>query len=1002
MIILGLSLINVGNDTSFPTRTLQDMASEYGDINPIPFNEFNSDGATVKYYTQPIADMSELDSFHDQGTFSAYVMDEEETVEFVVDTKLNVSPDAFGIAFKVSADDTDYDIILTTTRSFTRSELPAYDSAVEKDNENITRTNDFRADLTGIDCNAVTTWQELELNPKGYSTATSTNSLYYDAEYYSFDYRYNDDSEALSHKFSQEETTFIVKRPFVTTNADFQITAGMDSITIKLLAICAGGTELKPCRGLPGIEWDASNYTNVFVQCREVDISLTSMQVTASGIQTAMSSQSEREYGQLTAYDGIMQQYRNWQDNEFLAGYKTKIYEEGLSKDVDDYAYLGLFIQPIVDSDDSQIKFGIGANLSGYHGLPIAENLAINLFKNGYGSGAIATSMSPFKSTVSEEQADGQLDAFFQSTFISIAFCIIPAGIIYNLVWEKVSHVKHQQYVSGMGPLAFWLGEFLFDWLIFVPSCAVAAILLLAFDVEGLGGPACGVIFIVSVMYGFVVTPFTFLVSRLFNGPMKAQMAVVMGYMNCCLILVLVDFFIDLVSDEDSTEWQVNRDLRHLYRLFPPYLLGNSILQLATRDWFSLGIWDWEVSGRNLVYMAWEGPLFFVINILLEYVAHSPALREYLHINVNQPKDDEELDEDVLKERKRIEKLVAGGVNESVGVKYPIIINRLRKVFKTGYKKCSRLPNKVAVRDLSYAIPRGEIFGFLGVNGAGKTTTLRLLTGIFPPSEGAAYLNAFPITDQMNVRRSIGYCPQFDALFDLLTAKETIKVYGLIKGLSAEELESQSQTMIDKLLLRDYQDKCAGTYSGGNKRKLSVSIALIGEPPIVFLDEPSTGIDPVARRFMWNFISETMHGRSVILTTHSMEECEALCHRIGILVNGQLTCIGTSQHLKSRFGNGYEVTITMSKQGDEDRLLERFREEFNTVTKQECHNVTLKVKINKGSNELPEIFERLSNAKERMGFESFAVQQTSLEQVFIQMAGQQDDNEADAVTIVEL
>jgi len=208
--------------------------------------------------------------------------------------------------------------------------------------------------------------------------------------------------------------------------------------------------------------------------------------------------------------------------------------------------------------------------------------------------------------------------------------------------------------------------------------------------------------------------------------------------------------------------------------------------------------------------------------------------------------------------------------------------------------------------------------------------------------------------------------------------------------------------MIDKLLLRDYQDKCAGTYSGGNKRKLSVSIALIGEPPIVFLDEPSTGIDPVARRFMWNFISETMHGRSVILTTHSMEECEALCHRIGILVNGQLTCIGTSQHLKSRFGNGYEVTITMSKQGDEDRLLERFREEFNTVTKQECHNVTLKVKINKGSNELPEIFERLSNAKERMGFESFAVQQTSLEQVFIQMAGQQDDNEADAVTIVEL
>merc|ERR1719499_18730 len=163
--------------------------------------------------------------------------------------------------------------------------------------------------------------------------------------------------------------------------------------------------------------------------------------------------------------------------------------------------------------------------------------------------------------------------------------------------------------------------------------------------------------------------------------------------------------------------------------------------------------------------------------------------------------------------------------------------------------------------------------------------------------------------------------------------------------------------MIDKLLLTDYQNKCAETYSGGNKRKLSVSIALIGEPPIVFLDEPSTGIDPVARRFMWNFISETMNGRSVILTTHSMEECEALCHRIGILVNGQLTCIGTSQHLKSKFGQGYEITIKMNNKSDKKELLSHLEKIFPSVTLQECFSKTLKVKIDKGKYDLPDLFE---------------------------------------------
>merc|ERR1719436_1786111 len=118
--------------------------------------------------------------------------------------------------------------------------------------------------------------------------------------------------------------------------------------------------------------------------------------------------------------------------------------------------------------------------------------------------------------------------------------------------------------------------------------------------------------------------------------------------------------------------------------------------------------------------------------------------------------------------------------------------------------------------------------------------------------------------------------------------------------------------MLDQLTLTPYADRQASTFSGGTRRKLSLGIALIGNPPIVFLDEPTTGVDPESRRFMWQLITETMFGRSVILTTHSMDECEALCSRIGIMVNGRLVCLGSASHLKAVHGSGFRLEVTFT------------------------------------------------------------------------------------------
>merc|ERR1712223_1462395 len=134
--------------------------------------------------------------------------------------------------------------------------------------------------------------------------------------------------------------------------------------------------------------------------------------------------------------------------------------------------------------------------------------------------------------------------------------------------------------------------------------------------------------------------------------------------------------------------------------------------------------------------------------------------------------------------------------------------------------------------------------------------------------------------------------------------------------------KDQVNLLLKVLSLTKYKNRKAGTYSGGNKRKLSVAIAMIGNPPILFLDEPSTGMDPMARRSMWDFIRQTMKGRCVILTTHSMGECEALCHKLCIMTDGQLRCLGTPQHLKSKFGHGYQLDLDLEKDevaGDDNR-----------------------------------------------------------------------------------
>jgi ABC-type multidrug transport system ATPase subunit len=241
---------------------------------------------------------------------------------------------------------------------------------------------------------------------------------------------------------------------------------------------------------------------------------------------------------------------------------------------------------------------------------------------------------------------------------------------------------------------------------------------------------------------------------------------------------------------------------------------------------------------------------------------------------------------------------------------YSVKIKNMQKIYNNN--SCISKPT-IGVKNISFTVDYGECFGLLGLNGAGKTTIFKAITEEHAPTHGSIYINGLNILKNFDeVKLMFGYCPQFDAIFPYMTVRENLEFYSKIKGVDPDKLSEIIRAMIESMTLTKYTNKLAGRLSGGNKRKLSVAISMICNPPIVLLDEPSTGMDPEARRFMWAVIHKLTskgNNNSVIMTTHSMDEAETLCRRMGIMVNGEFVCMGTANYIKESYGYGFEIDV---------------------------------------------------------------------------------------------
>jgi ABC-2 type transport system ATP-binding protein len=224
--------------------------------------------------------------------------------------------------------------------------------------------------------------------------------------------------------------------------------------------------------------------------------------------------------------------------------------------------------------------------------------------------------------------------------------------------------------------------------------------------------------------------------------------------------------------------------------------------------------------------------------------------------------------------------------------------------------------DKMALDNLNLQIAKGELFGLLGPNGAGKTTAIHILCGLIKPTSGTANIHNYDVQrDQQQVKGLIGVCIQETAIYPYLTGKENLELFGNLYGLNKKTIKERSTLLLTKMGLTEDAKRLTAKYSGGMKRRLSLAMALVNDPPIAFLDEPTVAMDPQSRRAVWDIIKEQRSkGKTIILTTHQMEEAEELCDRVGIIDHGKLIALGSPKELvaKNRVKNLEEVFLQLT------------------------------------------------------------------------------------------
>lgn len=291
-----------------------------------------------------------------------------------------------------------------------------------------------------------------------------------------------------------------------------------------------------------------------------------------------------------------------------------------------------------------------------------------------------------------------------------------------------------------------------------------------------------------------------------------------------------------------------------------------------------------------------------------------------------------------------------------------------------------------AVDDVSFTIQEGEIFSLLGPNGAGKTTTISMLSTLLAPTSGDAQINGFSINhDNMQVRKYIGIVPQEIALYDDLTALENLQYWGKLYDLKGRELDQRVEVVLEQIGLSDRAKDRVKTYSGGMKRRVNIAAGLLHKPKLLFMDEPTVGIDPQSRRMILDMVKElNQQGMAILYTTHYMEEAQELSDRVGIIDHGKLIAVGTQEELTQQVGETDSIRILTDAMDDLPAIAAKLQG-FDEITRIILEESGFTLITNDAESSLAPIINQANLAGAHI--KSIEIIEPNLETVFLHLTG---------------
>ncbi|KAI5464803.1 hypothetical protein BGZ63DRAFT_378729 [Mariannaea sp. PMI_226] len=484
-------------------------------------------------------------------------------------------------------------------------------------------------------------------------------------------------------------------------------------------------------------------------------------------------------------------------------------------------------------------------------------------------------------------------DALNLVVYMGIAMSVYPAFFALYPSMERRRFVRGLEYSNGVRPFPLWVAYLLFDFTIALVSSAIvtavwAGVSQIWFHL--------GYVFLVLFLYAIAAILLAYVISLFTKTQLGTYAWAAAGQTFFFLIYLITYLCVITYSPVDK----IDSSLRIVHFVIAAISPIGSVLRalFVTLNLFSTACHDDELTsnpggilffGAPILYLIVQSIILFGMLVYFDEGSAGSSLRGIF--TSQKAKEDPELsDEEIANELTRV---ASNATNE----------NGLRVVHVT-----KTFGKNTAVDNVTFGIKRGEVFALLGPNGAGKSTTISMIRGDLKPSRdgGDIFVEDVSVTKNLAAARAnLGVCPQFDAM-DQMTVKEHLEFYARVRGVS--DIEYNVNAVLQAVGLSSFSTRMANALSGGNKRKLSLGIALMGNPTVVLLDEPSSGLDAASKRIMWKTLAATVPGRSILLTTHSMEEADALAGRAGIIARRMLA-LGTPDDLRHRFGDALHIHL---------------------------------------------------------------------------------------------